>query len=315
LFCLSQLSFTPLRYFFRTFDHMMRVLGLIMLCRASEGYGRTPEFGSNPRQMRELSSLLFAAPPMSSVRPSQVRQLARPMPHARKSDASMLAGNNGDSTEQNKLLSFLRPNLKKIVPFMLAALLTLAPVDDALAARSGGRVGGRARPSMSRSASSMSRSASPRAAPKASSSSYTAPATTNVYVAPSVSYGGYGGGYGYGGFGGGFGVSPGAYLGMSLVDTLIREQQRQAYLQQQLKTQQELGKDQAMIQQLQAQLKEQDSKVDALKTKQASEPQAPAPASQSQDTEAVRKLQQQLMEQQKQIEALKSEKQPSLFPR
>jgi hypothetical protein len=306
LFCISQLSSTPFRYFLRAFDHMMRVFGLIMLCWASEGYGRTPEFGSNARQMRELSSLLFAAPPMSSVRPSLVRQFARPMPRARKPDAYMLAGNHGEGTEQKKH-PVMPKLLKKIVPFMLAALLTLAPADDALAARSGGRVGGRA-PVVSRSA--------PRAAPKASSSSYTAPATTNVIVAPSVGYG-YGGGFGYGGFGGGFGISPGAYLGMSVVDSLIREQQRQAYLQQQLRTQQELGKDQAMIQQLQAKLKEQDSKVDALKAKQASEPQAPAPASQSQDAEAVRKLQQQLMEQQKQIEALKSEKQaaPSLFPR
>jgi len=41
------------------------------------------------------------------------------------------------------------------------------------------------------------------------------------------------------------GISTGTYLGISLVETLIREQQRQAYLQQQLRTQQELGRDQA----------------------------------------------------------------------
>jgi len=57
------------------------------------------------------------------------------------------------------------------------------------------------------------------------------------------------------------GISTGTYLGISLVETLIREQQRQAYLQQQLRTQQELGRDQAAIAQLQAELAAQNSKV------------------------------------------------------
>jgi hypothetical protein len=103
---------------------------------------------------------------------------------------------------------------------MLAALLTMAPVDEAFAAsRSGGRVGGRA---------PVYRSAPSR--------TYR---STNVYISPPAVV--YGGGYGYGY---GYGISPGAYLGLSLVEALIREQERQAYLQQQLRTQLELGRDQ-----------------------------------------------------------------------
>merc|ERR1719488_421720 len=153
---------------------------------------------------------------------------------------------------------------------LLSALLVMSPISEANAARAGGRVGGRA-PSVSRSAPSRSTS---------TTNVYTAPParTTNVYVSP-----GYGGGYGYGGYGGygyGGGISTGTYLGISLVETLIREQQRQAFLQQQLRTQQELGKDQAMIQQLQMQLQEQNAKVEGLKSQQAAggSGSAPAPA-------------------------------------
>ena len=45
----------------------------------------------------------------------------------------------------------------------------------------------------------------------------------------------------------------------------MREQQRQQYLQQQLRTQRELGQDQAAIQQLQNELAQQNLKVDAMK--------------------------------------------------
>jgi len=136
---------------------------------------------------------------------------------------------------------------------MLAALLTMAPVDEAFAAgRSGGRVGGRAPVS--------------RAAPARAPVSR----TTNVYVSPAPAVV-YGGGYGYGGYGygGGFGISPGAYLGLSLAETLIRENQRQAYLQQQLRTQQELGRDEAEIAMLQRALAEQNAKIEGLKSQQS----------------------------------------------
>ena len=47
-----------------------------------------------------------------------------------------------------------------------------------------------------------------------------------------MGYGGMGyGGMGYGGMG--FGVSPGLYLGVTLAETLLRETQRQQFLQQQ----------------------------------------------------------------------------------
>lgn len=176
---------------------------------------------------------------------------------------------------------------------VLAALLTMAPVDDAFAAgRSGGRVGGRApsRPSVSRSAPSPARA-------------------TNVYVAPTPMYGGgMGYGMGYGGFGGG--MSTGTYLGLSLAESFIREQQRQTYLQQQLRTQQELGRDQAQIAELQRALSEQNAKVDGLRAQQAQGGQAPAaaPAAAPVDAETVRMLQQQLLQQQQQIQQLQGAK-------
>jgi len=180
----------------------------------------------------------------------------------------------------------------KLVGLALAGLLAFGPIDDASAARSGSRVGGRA---------PVSRSAPSRSAP--------APQHTNVYIAPAPVYGG-GYGYGYGGGGGFFGggISTGAYLGLSLVDTLIREQQRQAYLQQQLRTQQELGKDQAMIAQLQAELAAQNAKVEGLRAQQQQQPAtAQQPVAQN-DNGAMSLLQQQLLEQQKQIELLKASK-------
>ena len=143
---------------------------------------------------------------------------------------------------QPQVLSGTPQAAKAFGAAMLAALLTMAPVDEAFAAgRSGGRVGGRAPVS--------------RAAPARAPVSR----TTNVYVspAPAVVYGG------------GFGISPGAYLGLSLAETLIRENQRQAYLQQQLRTQQELGRDQAEIAMLQRALAEQNAKIEGLKSQQS----------------------------------------------
>ena len=80
----------------------------------------------------------------------------------------------------------------------------------------------------------------------------------------------------------------------------MREQQRQAYLQQQLRTQQELGKDQQAIQQLQMELAQQNAKVDALKAQGAETNTGPAT---EKDIEAL-KLRLQLMQQEKEIDAL-----------
>jgi len=171
----------------------------------------------------------------------------------------------------------------------LAATISLAPF-SAEAARSGGRVGGRAPSSAMRS--------SPRPAPTAAPQR-----TTNVYVAPMGGMGmGYGGmGMGYGGYGGGNGM--GLYLGLSLAETFLREQQRQAYLQQQLATQRQLGADQAAIQQLQMQLQEQNAKVAGLTQQNG----GVAPKVDA-ETEATLKLKIQLAEQQKELEALKAAK-------
>jgi hypothetical protein len=57
----------------------------------------------------------------------------------------------------------------------------------------------------------------------------------------------------------------GLYFGLSIAESFLREQQRQVYLQNQLKVQQELGRDQAQIAQLQRELAEQNAKVDGLK--------------------------------------------------
>jgi hypothetical protein len=172
--------------------------------------------------------------------------------------------------------------------FALASFLTLGMVDPAEAARTGGRVGGRA---------PVSRSA-PR--PAAASRSYSAPSTNvyvnpapRVYVSPGIGYGGFGG-YGYGGYGYGGGVSPGTYLGISLVETFMREQQRQAYLQEQLRIQQQLGQDQAKIAQLQNDLAQQNAKVDGLRKE-----------SPNVEKDAMAQLQQQLQDQKKEIEELK----------
>jgi len=179
---------------------------------------------------------------------------------------------------------------------LLIAALSLSPLDAEAAGRSGGRVGGRAP------------SSSMRSAPR----SYSAPRTTtrtNIYVSPGMGYGGYGGvfpgGYGYGG-GPGFGT----YLGLSLAESFIREQQRQAFLEQQLRTQQELGRDQAQIAALQQQLEVQKSRVDIIRSQQDGAPSANM-ASQmetmpAEERAAFEQLMQQLKAQQQEIENLKA---------
>merc|ERR1719231_395347 len=126
--------------------------------------------------------------------------------------------------------------------------------------------------------------------------------TTNIYMAPSMGMG-YGGmvygGYGMG-YGGGNGL--GLYLGISVAETFLREQQRQAYLQQQLRTQQELGRDQAAIQQLQSELQAQNAKVAALQAQGGAS--NTTPMNSEADIEAL-KLKLQLAEKEKEIEMLK----------
>merc|ERR1719263_1746658 len=109
--------------------------------------------------------------------------------------------------------------------------------------------------------------------------------------------GGYGMGYGMGMSPGGAGL----YLGLSLAETLIREQQRQAFLEQQLRTQQELGRDQASIAALQRELAEQTAKVNSLQS-QGGGPGSPV-LDKEQELEMMRA---QLATQQKAIEELKA---------
>lgn len=98
-------------------------------------------------------------------------------------------------------------------------------------------------------------------------------------------------------FGGG--MSTGQFLGYELIMGLMREQQRQAYLKNQLQIQQQLGTDQARIAQLQQELAAQDKKV--------AEVQAKAPPMESIDQNTLKQLTQKLEEQQKEIEQLKAE--------
>merc|ERR1719152_189194 len=97
--------------------------------------------------------------------------------------------------------------------------------------------------------------------------------------------------------GGGMGL----LIGAELAEAFIKEQQRQAYLKQQLATQQQLGADQAQIQALQKQLAEQNAKVDALAAQKNSAPQQVATG----PTEEQLRMQLQAMENQKELELLK----------
>jgi hypothetical protein len=134
----------------------------------------------------------------------------------------------------------------------------------------------------------------PRSAPRVQNYN-SAPRTNINVITPGVGYGGYRGGYGgygYGGYGyGGFGYGPfglstgsvGLDVGIGVTEMLIREQQRQAFLQNQIQVQRELGRDAATIDQLQreveagnARLAELEQKISAEKA-QAPSQAAPAP--------------------------------------
>ena len=179
---------------------------------------------------------------------------------------------------------------------LAAAVLVAAPM-DAEAARSGGRMGGRA-PAM--------RSAPMRSAPMRGGGGYGGGyggGRTNVYVSPGIGMGmspfGYGYGYGYG-------ISPGAYLGLTLAETLLREQQRQAYLEQQLRTQQQLGQDQAMIQQLQTALAEQSAKVEGLRAQGGGGGGGAAAPAQTADQAQIERLTRELAEQKAALQKLQT---------
>lgn len=96
----------------------------------------------------------------------------------------------------------------------------------------------------------------------------------------------------------------GLLIGAELAEAFIKEQQRQAYLKQQLATQQQLGADQAAIQSLQRQLAEQNAKVEQLAAQKNGAPAAPAAA----PTEEQLKMQLQLVQNQKELEQLKAAK-------
>merc|ERR1740138_1087749 len=105
-----------------------------------------------------------------------------------------------------------------------------------------------------------------------------------------------GGGYGYGGGGNGMGL----FIGVEVAQMFLKEQQRQAYLKQQLATQQQLGADKAAIESLQRQLSEQNAKMDNLRAQQPAPPGQSGPMSEDQ-----LKLQLQVLQQQKEIEQMK----------
>jgi len=201
--------------------------------------------------------------------------------------------------------SFLERNpiSRKALTAMIPVFMVLGGASESEAARSGGRVGG---------GGGFAKARANSVAPKAVAPSVTQK-TTNVYVqqatpmygAPmmggGMGYGGmgYGGmGMGYGGFGGG--ITTGEFLGIELINAIFREQERQRRLQRELQVQQQLGADQAKIQDLQNQLAQVNSKMDGLKQQ--------APPGTKFDDDSMRKMQEQMLAQQKEIEMLKAEK-------
>ena len=82
--------------------------------------------------------------------------------------------------------------------------------------------------------------------------------SAQVMPMPMMSPFGMGMGYGYGG------ISPGAVVGLTVLDAIADEQRRQAYLRSQLETQRQLGKDQASIDQLTAMIDAQDKRIAEL---------------------------------------------------
>merc|ERR1719353_1211253 len=113
----------------------------------------------------------------------------------------------------------------------------------------------------------------PRSAPRVQN--YNSAPRTNINVITP------GGGYGCGGFGyGPFGLSTGSVgldVGIGVAEMLIREQQRQAFLQNQIQVQRELGRDAATISELQREVEIGNSRLAELEQKLAAEKgQAPA---------------------------------------
>ena len=85
---------------------------------------------------------------------------------------------------------------------------------------------------------------------------YAAPVA--VPVPMGISPFGMGYGYGYGG------ISPGAMVGLTVLDAIADEQRRSAYLRQQIETQRQLGRDSADIDALRAQLDAQEKRIAEL---------------------------------------------------
>jgi hypothetical protein len=115
--------------------------------------------------------------------------------------------------------------------------------------------------------------------------------SSTTIIQPAIVGGGYGygGGYGmgygmgYGGYGyGGGGLNLGLYAGLSMGEALLREQQRSVYMQQQLQTQRELGKDAAAIEALQREVAAGNARILELQKTVAEQPQSPPPAAQAQ---------------------------------
>ena len=161
-------------------------------------------------KLSELDTHAFSHPPLQSparrcleARSRRSRSLGARSPHAargpRRACARALRALRRHLIARRRRLD--AHHSSSALQALLASVLILsAPLlapDEALAARSSGRVGGSSFRSAPRAA--------PRSAPRASA---TARASTNVYVAPPL--GGYGyGGYGYGGLGGfGLGMPP-----------------------------------------------------------------------------------------------------------
>eukprot|EP00427_Karlodinium_veneficum_P017746 CAMPEP_0169140850 /NCGR_PEP_ID=MMETSP1015-20121227/43884_1 /TAXON_ID=342587 /ORGANISM="Karlodinium micrum, Strain CCMP2283" /LENGTH=260 /DNA_ID=CAMNT_0009206973 /DNA_START=52 /DNA_END=834 /DNA_ORIENTATION=- len=257
----------------------MRSVAVILASLACSSHARSTD-NLETRRLKLFDSLLFAASPAIEHQRLVHRSHARSDSHRRLTPQMKL--NLGKMFNQ---VTFSAAGVA------LAALLAFGTPDMAEAARSGGRVGGRAP-----AARSM-----PRSSSSSNTNVYVNPQpSTNIYVSPGPSLfpgGGYGYGYGYGGYGGfgGGGISTGTYLGLSLVDTFIREQQRQQYLQQQLRVQQELGKDQAQIAQLQAELAQQRAKVDNMRQE-----------SPNVEKDAMAKMQEQLNAQKQELDQLKA---------
>jgi hypothetical protein len=248
----------------------------------SGGFRRKPLKGLAEALLMQKPSQAFAFPSAAGLKSADSLSKHRAVLQMRIPDDS---SGKAPSFHVAALDKLMRPALG----VLLAALLTLAPFDAAEAARTGGRVGGRmpsAPPRMTQQRIYQQQRVYPQRS------------TTNIYVAPSASYG-------YSPFG--FGMSPGSYLGYSLAEAFIREQQRQAYLQQQLAVQQQLGQDQQAIAQLQQALTAQNAKVEALKLQQPGNDGATISDTSNSDSERIRQLQKEVTEQQKEIEAFRAQ--------